>query len=168
MRIYTVGHSTRNWDDFIQTLKNHDIGFLIDIRKFPGSKKFPHFNKDNLEEGLLQNGIDYLHYPALGGFRKGGYVAFTMTDEFKIALAVLLDKIKADNKSPVLMCAEIYYGRCHRRYVADELAKLGYEIIHIYDSKKSEPHKYIPQSQLKVFCDKQAEKNNDASDDVKK
>ena len=162
MKIYTIGHSTRSWEDFLQALRSYDIDLLVDIRRFPGSKKFPQFNKENLEKELEKHGVRYLHYPELGGFRKGGYLAFTMTDEFKAALLALLEKMSATVKKPVLMCAEVYYGRCHRRYVSDELVKLGHEIIHIYDTEKSEPHKHIPQSQLKVFCDKKAERDNES------
>lgn len=70
MTIWTIGHSTRSLREFVEILHNYKIKLVIDIRHLPGSKKFPHFNKENLEKTLPENGISYIHLPGLGGLRK--------------------------------------------------------------------------------------------------
>lgn len=152
MRIYTIGHSTRNFEDFVDILKNYRIDLVIDIRKFPTSKKFPHFNKEFLENELTKNQIEYLHYPELGGYRKGGYEAFTKTEEFSDAINKLLEII--DNKISAIMCAEWNVMKCHRWYVSEFLNNLDYEVIHIIDCKKFQNHKELPKKKLKIKCDK--------------
>lgn len=153
MRVYTIGHSTRSMREFLDIARG--LQLIVDIRKFPTSKKFPHFNKESLESSLSSEGIHYLHYPELGGYRSGGYVAFTHTSEFKVALERLLNLI--GEQKAALMCAEAYYGRCHRRFVSDELLERGVEVVHIHDLQRTEDHSFIPRDQLKVFCDKKAE-----------
>lgn len=157
MKIHTIGHSTRSFDEFTDVLKHFQIELVIDVRRFPRSKKFPHFNKENLENELPKNNIQYLHYPELGGFRKGGYEAFTKTEEFSNAINKLLKII--NNKTVAIMCAEILWWRCHRRHVANMLVELGYPIIHIFNEKKTQEHKLREKEieermKLKIFCDK--------------
>jgi len=157
MKIYTIGHSTRTLEDFLSILKKFQIELVIDIRRFPSSKKFPHFNKENLENELAKNNIQYVHFPELGGYRVGGYAAFTQTKEFADGIKKLLQI--ADEKTIAILCAEALWFRCHRRYVAHELAKLRYTVIHIFDKEKIQEHrlkeKDIEQKmKLKIFCDK--------------
>lgn len=152
MKIYSIGHSTRSLEEFVDILKNFNIELVIDIRRFPSSKKFPHFNKDILEKELVSSGIEYLHFPELGGFRKGGYIAFMQTEDFKSSLEKLIQIL--DNKIPAVMCAESKWFRCHRRFVCDELRARGNEITHIHNKEKIEKHKTFPQTDLKIFCDK--------------
>ncbi|MEM5801920.1 MAG: DUF488 domain-containing protein [Candidatus Aenigmatarchaeota archaeon] len=153
MKIFTIGHSTRSFGEFLKILKHFKIDLLIDVRKFPSSKKFPWFNKENLEIELRRNKIDYLHYPELGGFRKEGYEAFTKTSEFADAIKKLMEII--DYKNVVITCAELLFFRCHRRYIAEALTALGYKVIHIYDENKVQEHKLkMPEMQVKIFCDK--------------
>lgn len=154
MRIYTIGHSTRSLEDFIDILKNFDIELVIDIRRFPSSKKFPHFNRENLEKGLEKEKIRYVHFPELGGYREEGYLAFTQTEEFSNSIKKLLEII--DDKNSAIMCAEWNVMRCHRKYVSDHLHKLNYEIIHIVDKNKTEKHQELPAIHLKIFCDRKA------------
>lgn len=161
MKIYTIGHSTRSLDEFIDILKHYDIELVIDVRKFPTSKKFPWFGKDALSKSLSENGIEYLHYPDLGGFRKGGYAAFAETEDFQKALDKLVEPI--DNKITAIMCAEMLWFRCHRRYVAERLVKMGHEVVHIYNKDKTDVHKlhdeYIKEKMnLKIWCDKKVKK----------
>ncbi|MBU5537133.1 MAG: DUF488 domain-containing protein [Candidatus Aenigmatarchaeota archaeon] len=148
MKIFTIGHSTRSFDEFVDILKHYRIELLIDIRRFPSSKKFPHFNKEFLEKELPANGIEYLHYPELGGFRKEGYENFAKTAEFRDALFKLLKII--DNKIVALVCAEILWWRCHRRFVSNKLTELGNEVLHIFNANKIQAHK---QKQNKLKCD---------------
>src|SRR5688572_2836138 len=69
-RIWTIGHSTRAWSDFIDILKSFQIRHLVDVRAFPGSRRYPHFNKENLSESLAHDNILYTHLVKLGGRRK--------------------------------------------------------------------------------------------------
>src|SRR4051812_41760789 len=68
-RIYTIGHSTRTYEDFLHLLKKNNIEVLADVRRFPGSRRYPHFSKENLERALPEDGIDYIHFEELGGRR---------------------------------------------------------------------------------------------------
>ncbi len=158
MLIYTLGHSTRSLEEFIDLVKYYKIELIIDVRRFPSSKKFPHFNKESLEKELEKNGIKYVHFPELGGFRKEGYKTFSQTEEFKKALGELLNII--NNYTSVILCAEKYFWRCHRKYIANELYKLGHKIIHILDKDNIYEHKESKdltfKMNVKVYCDKLA------------
>jgi len=139
MKIYSIGHSTRTFEDFAGTLKKYGIDMVVDIRRFPGSNKFPQFNLENLEKELPRHGIYYVHFADLGGFRKEGYVAFSQTPEFKEKVKKFLGVIKG--KHAAMMCAEILWFRCHRRHVAEELIKLGHSVTHIYNKERVQEHK---------------------------
>jgi len=156
MKVFTIGHSTRSFDEFVDTLKQYGVDMVVDIRKLPGSNKFPHFNRENLEKELPKNGIEYVHFADLGGFRKEGYAAYTQTPKFKEAVTKFLKIVKG--KHAAMMCAEILWFRCHRRYVAEELVKRAFPVIHIYNKEKSQEHKLKESEieekmQLKIFCD---------------
>ncbi len=148
MKLYTIGHSTRILEELISILNHYGIKTLVDIRHFPRSKHNPQFNKELLEAELPKNRINYIWLENLGGFRKGGYKNFMRTKEFRIGIEELL---RISNNNTAVMCAEILWFRCHRRYIADRLKKKGYEVIHIYDEKKAEPHKYF--TKKKIRCD---------------
>jgi len=155
--IYTIGHSTRNFEDFVDILKYFGIELVVDVRRFPSSKKFPWFGKKNLEKELPKNEIEYSHFPELGGYRKEGYLAFSQTEEFSEAIKKLLEII--DDKTATVFCAEILWWRCHRRYIARALAMQNYEIIHIFDKEKIQEHKPRDEDvkekmNLKIWCDK--------------
>jgi uncharacterized protein (DUF488 family) len=161
MKIYTLGHSTRSFEEFINILKNFQVELVLDVRKFPSSKKFPWFNKENLEKELTKNKIEYIHFPELGGYRKEGYENFAKSEEFEKAIKKLLEVI--DEKNSLILCAEALWWRCHRRYIANHLASLGYQVIHIFDEKRTQEHKLKEKEieekmKLKIFCDKKARK----------
>jgi uncharacterized protein (DUF488 family) len=161
MKIYTLGHSTRSFEEFINILKNFQVELVLDVRKFPSSKKFPWFNKENLEKELTKNKIEYIHFPELGGYRKEGYENFVKSEEFEKAIKKLLEVI--DEKNSLILCAEALWWRCHRRYIANHLASLGYQVIHIFDEKRTQEHKLKEKEieekmKLKIFCDKKARK----------
>jgi uncharacterized protein (DUF488 family) len=161
MRIYTLGHSNRSLEEILGILEAFGIGLVIDVRRFPGSRKFPYFNKENLEKELPKTGINYIHFPELGGYRKEGYLVFSQTEEFKIAIEKLLEIV--DEKTAVILCAEILWWRCHRRYIANILSEMGHQIIHIYDEKKTQEHKprekeIEEKMKLRIFCDKKIKK----------
>ena len=160
IEIFTIGHSTRSIDAFLELLKHYNIKLVIDVRRWPTSKKFPWFEKEALEKALTAAGMQYLHYPELGGYRKEGYENFAKSKEFTKALMQLIDVI--DNKIVAIMCAERFFWRCHRKFIANELSKLGYKVVHILDKDKAYEHKPNKDLQekmnLRIWCDKKARK----------
>ena len=154
--VYTIGHSTRALDDFLSLLKREGIELLGDIRTFPMSRRYPHFNSDNLGAALRASGIEYRHLPALGGRRTPrkdsentlwrnagfrGYADYMETDEFRDALSDLI-KLSA-TKRVAIMCAEAVPWRCHRNLVSDALVAAGTPVKHILDAKVTE-HSLTP------------------------
>lgn len=138
-KIFTIGHSNRSFDDFLKVLKHYKIELIIDVRRFPKSRKFPHFDKEFLESELEKHGIGYLHLPELGGYRKHGYKAFSETEEFEKGIRRLISEVKS--KSAAIMCAELLFWKCHRRFIADKLCERGYEVLHIFDEKRISEHR---------------------------
>jgi len=133
-KIYTLGTNRRNEEDFIEILFAYQIQSLIDVRRFPKSK-IPIFTKEILEPLLHKEGLEYYSLGAeLGGFRKGGYIAYTLTDDF-IKGITLLESI-ALKKPSVIICAERFPWKCHRKWIARELHKRGWEVEHIIDKGK--------------------------------
>jgi len=140
--VYTVGHSTRNLDSFIHLLLRYGIDKLADVRRFPKSRKFPHFNMESLERELPKSGVGYMWLgDLLGGFRKGGYKNYTRTAGFKAGVEKLIQLAKTGNTA--IMCAEILWFRCHRRYISDKLTRMGLKVIHIVDAEKTYEHKKL-------------------------
>src|SRR5512133_2695178 len=142
--IWTIGHSTRQLDDFIQILKEFKIECLADIRGLPGSRRYSHFNKEVLEKVLPENNIRYIHYPGLGGRRKvkkdskntgwrldafRGYADYMETEEFSKAINELEEV--ALREQTVYMCAESVWWRCHRSMVSDYMKLNGWKVMHI-------------------------------------
>jgi uncharacterized protein (DUF488 family) len=140
-QIHTIGHSNRSLEDLIRVLKHYGVQVLADVRRFPTSRHNPQFKKDILESKLPESGIEYLWIENLGGFRKGGYVEYTETKEFKGELEKLIEIAK--QKRTAVMCAELLWFKCHRNFIATALTRQGWEVIHIYDEKKSEKHKFV-------------------------
>jgi len=163
MKIYTIGHSTHSLEKFLDVLKYYEIKLIIDVRRWPSSKKFPWFGKDSLAKSLSENGIEYSHYPELGGYRKEGHANFAKSKEFDIALSKLLEKI--NDKAAAILCAELLWFRCHRRYIAENLVKQGHKVIHIFDKQKTQEHKLRTKEidekmNLVIWCDKKAKRIN--------
>ena len=162
LRIWTVGHSTRDIDDFVALLKGNGIKLIADVRTLPGSKRYPQFNKESLIESLGKTKIRYEHFPELGGRRKGrpdsrnvawrnesfrGYADHMETAEFKKGIARLVDL--ATEVGPVaVMCAEAVWWRCHRSLISDYLKAQGTEVIHILDKNKTEPHPFTSAAKI--------------------
>ena len=132
--IYTLGTDLRSFEDFIEILLSYEVSAVIDVRSFPRST-LPHFTKAYLTELLTANGIAY-HFlgKELGGFRKGGYPAYIITTEFSNGVG-MIESIAADNIS-VIICAEKFPWKCHRKWIARELQHRGWEITHIIDKGK--------------------------------
>jgi len=139
--ICSLGTSTRSKAEFTALLQSHGIEMVIDVRRFPTSR-FEHFTQEALRQLLANLQIDYLYMGAeLGGYRSGGYPAFTNTTEFGQGIKSLEDK--ARQKKSAILCAERLPWRCHRRFITYELEKRGWQVEHIIDKKRT----WIPSKQ---------------------
>lgn len=151
----TIGHSTLAIEEFLRRLAGFEIEFLVDVRSFPGSRRYPQFNKENLRSSLAAAGIEYLHLPELGGRRRArpdsinmawrnesfrGYADYMETEGFQIGISELL-KLAAQKRTAI-MCAEALWWRCHRSLISDYLKVKGNEVIHILGDGKSESHPF--------------------------
>jgi len=160
MTVFTIGHSTRELGAFIAALKAAGADAVADIRRFPHSRRYPHFNAETLAPALAEAGIAYRPFPALGG-RRGAradgalsphslwrepafrnFADYAETAEFREAFAALVNL--ANRGSPAIMCAEAVWWRCHRRIVADYLLAAGEEVRHIMAPGKIEPASLTP------------------------
>jgi uncharacterized protein (DUF488 family) len=154
-QLFTIGHSTHSLDGFLALLVQHQIEVLADIRRFPGSRKFPHFNQDHLAAALQQAGIEYRWFEVLGGRRSKmdqgpssnlglrnesfrNYADYMLTGEFRQGVEQLL--AVAAQKRTSLMCSESVFWRCHRRLVSDFLLARGIVVEHIMPSGDLRPH----------------------------
>jgi uncharacterized protein (DUF488 family) len=161
--IYTIGHSNRSWEDFTALLKKFEARIVADIRSLPGSKKFPHFDRENMERALPDNGLKYIWLPKLGGLRrirKGfvspntgltnpgfrAYADYMATPEFQDGVEELL--LTASEATTVIMCAEALYWRCHRRLLSDYLFAHGIEVLHIQGINDVIPHQLTQQATI--------------------
>lgn len=153
--IWTIGHSTRSLDEFLKLLDSFNIKTLVDVRHYPGSRKFSHYNKDSLEVSLPENGIEYTHLVNLGGRRKPepnsknnawrldsfkGYADYMETEQFQESLKIL--KEIASEKRTAIMCAEAVWWSCHRSLIADILKVEGWTVMHIMGENTSTEHPY--------------------------
>ncbi len=133
-RIFTLGTGRRSEEDFIEILLSYDIETVIDVRRIPKSK-ITTFNRLNLAELLSKEKIDYLFLGnELGGLRKGGYIAYTVTDDFMEGISEL--ESIAEAKQSVVICSERFPWKCHRKWISRELHKRGWTVEHIIDKGK--------------------------------
>jgi uncharacterized protein (DUF488 family) len=137
--IYTIGTSNRSLQEFLEILKKYSIQQIADVRRFPTSR-YEHFKQENLKNSLEKEGIKYVHIKELGGYRKNGYLKHIQSDEFKQGIEKLLE-ITRYHKTAV-MCAELLFFRCHRRFISDKLVEQGEKVIHIIDEKRTYQHRY--------------------------
>ena len=159
--LWTIGHSTRPWPEFLALLKAHAIGALADVRRFPGSRRHPQFGQENLDRSLRDSGMVYRHFPELGGRRQPrpdsantvwrnaafrGYADYMDTGEFKTGIKHLLEL--AGSQSTAIMCAEALWWQCHRGLIADYLKAHGHTILHINGPSKTEAHPYTSAARL--------------------
>lgn len=153
--IWTIGHSTHSLEEFIEMLKAFGIEELVDIRTFPGSRRYPHFNKESLEDVLPHNNIRYLHMKELGGRRKPakdsqntawknegfrGYADYMETPEFENAIKQL-QNIALEIRT-AYMCSEAVWWSCHRSMVSDYLKIKGWQVLHIMSKEKVQEHPF--------------------------
>ena len=159
--VWTVGHSTRSGEEFVEILKAHGVEVLVDVRSFPGSRRYPQFNKSALSESLASLGIDYKHAPSLGGRRTPradshntawrnpqfrAYADYMETKEFRDGIKELLQL--AAHRRTAVMCAEAVWWRCHRSLISDYLKATGHTVIHIIDEKKTEEHPFTSAARI--------------------
>ena len=159
--IWTVGHSTLTIEQFLGVLSSFQIQLLVDVRSFPGSRRYPHFNKEELRRSLTAVGIDYVHMPELGGRRKTrpdsknvvwrnqsfrGYADYMETQAFREGAKQLLER--ARDRRTAIMCAEAVWWRCHRSLIADYLKADDVTVTHILSEGKSEEHPYTTAAQI--------------------
>ncbi|RLG99092.1 DUF488 domain-containing protein [Candidatus Bathyarchaeota archaeon] len=131
LTIWTIGHSNRSKEEFLNLLREHSIEVLADIRSFPTSK-IEHFKKENLEKWLPENGVEYMWLgKELGGYRKGGYKRHMRTKLFREGVQKLLEIAK--QKRTCMMCMEKNPKYCHRRFLSAHLERKGVEVIHIIE-----------------------------------
>ena len=144
--VHTIGHSTRSIENFTDLLRAHAIKLLIDVRRWPASKRNPQFHREALAASLNQNGIEYLWRGDLGGFRKPApdsvntawqvgafraYADFMLTPEFAGIVHEVEDLASA--KRAAFMCAEALPWQCHRQLLADAFLVRGWDVRHIMD-----------------------------------
>ena len=144
--VHTVGHSTRTIDALIELQRAHAIELLVDVRRWPVSRRYPHFNRALLAVSLKASDIEYLWRGDLGGFRKPAsdsrntgwrvaafraYADFMLTDEFDKIMKEM--ETIADENRIALMCAEAVPWRCHRQLLADAFLVRGWTVRHIMD-----------------------------------
>ena len=161
LQIWTVGHSTRSAEEFGRLLQIHQIRTLVDVRSFPGSRRYPQFNKSSLQEFLPTINVEYVHAPRLGGRRKPNaksynsawknasfraYADYMETAEFEEGIRDLI--AIARKESTAIMCAESLWWRCHRSLIADYLKAAGVTVVHILDEKKTEMHPFTSAARI--------------------
>ena len=161
IRIWTIGHSTRTAKEFEELVRAHHIKSIVDVRTYPMSRRFPHFNQKQLSEQLAQTGVGYHHIPALGGMRKPlakskntawrnasfrGYADHMETEAFANGIKELLGV--AAGSPTAFMCAESVWWKCHRSLIADHLKSKGHEVIHILTVDKTEVHPYTSAARI--------------------
>jgi uncharacterized protein (DUF488 family) len=154
--LHTIGHSTRPLETFLEMLRRHDITLLVDVRRWPASRRHPHFAREPLSRALVAAGVDYLWMEELGGYRKPrpdspntgwrvaafrAYADFMLTPEFDRIVDRLEPRLTAARAT--LMCAEAVPWQCHRQLLADAFTVRGWNVQHILD-RSVEPHRLPP------------------------
>ena len=149
--IHTIGHSTRSLEEFVRLLRHEAVTRLADIRRFPGSRRYPHFSKESLSRSLPEAGIEYGHFEELGGRRNArgdsantalrneqfrAYADHMSSAEFGAAVERLLDT----EKRTAYMCAEAVPWRCHRNLLSDDMVRRGLTVIHIIGAGQRQKH----------------------------
>jgi uncharacterized protein (DUF488 family) len=155
LTIWTIGHSTRTLGEFLDLLTVNAIEAVADVRRFPASRRHPHFDQDALRTSLLGAGVEYVPLPELGGRRRPrpdshntawrnesfrGYADYMETEGFRAGIERLLELVR--RRRTAVMCAEAVWWRCHRSLIADCLKAAGVSVRHIIDGTNSEIHPY--------------------------
>lgn len=159
--LWTIGHSTREWDAFVAMLGEASIACVVDVRRFAGSRRNPQFSPIAMAPALQEAGIAYLPMPELGGRRTAradspndawrvaafrGYADYMGTEEFQLARE-RLKRDAADSRCAV-MCAEALWWRCHRRLIADDFVARGWQVMHLVAPGKQQSHPLNPAARM--------------------
>jgi uncharacterized protein (DUF488 family) len=160
--LWTIGHSTREWDDFVAMLREAAIDCLVDVRRFAGSRRNPQYSPLAMAPALAEANIDYVPMPEFGGRRVPlpdspngawrvtafrGYADYMATPEFVLARTRLMDLAQARRTS--VMCAEAVWWRCHRRLIADDFTARGWQVLHLMALGKVQPHPLNPAARMR-------------------
>ena len=156
--IWTVGHSTRSSEEFLKILAAGPIKLVADVRRFPGSRRYPQFNQEAMSEWLAEAGIAYRHFVDLGGRRSqrladspnaawrvvafNAYADYMQSAEFQVALAELMAAAKTTPTA--IMCSEALPQKCHRRIISDALVVHGWQVRHLLSPKRIDDHPLTP------------------------
>jgi uncharacterized protein (DUF488 family) len=161
--IWTVGHSTRTWEELLALLEAGKIQLLADVRRFPGSRRHPHFNQEAFAASLAAAAIEYRHFVDLGGRRNvrlpdspntawrvesfNAYADHMQSAEFLAALDGLQEA--AREQATAIMCSEALPQKCHRRLIADALVVRGWQVRHLLSKTRIEDHQLTPFAQVR-------------------
>lgn len=160
-RIWTIGHSTRDFEILLAMLKSSQIEVVADVRSYPGSRRYPHYNKEALEISLPQSNIEYIHLKKLGGRRKvnpdsiytawrhpafRAYADYMQTPAFEEGIEELT-KLASERRT-AYMCSEALWWRCHRSMISDKLKASGWSVLHIMDIGKADEHPYTQPARI--------------------
>ncbi|OQP80309.1 hypothetical protein IA54_004915 [Xanthomonas phaseoli pv. syngonii LMG 9055] len=152
-KLWTIGHSTRTWEAFVALLRAHRIEALVDVRRSPGSRRYPWFASDTMAQALEAASVRYLWLPVLGGRRKAqpgspngawrnaafqGYADHMASADFGAGLEQAM--ATARERRTALMCAEALWWQCHRRLIADLLLHRRWQVLHILGDTAVQPH----------------------------
>ena len=140
MEILTLGHSLRSPEELRTILTSIRVGFVADVRRFPGEKKNPGHGREAMEKLCLDLGVTLVSLgKQLGGARPEGYRAHAETEVFREGMNELVEL--ARKRRTVVLCHEAFYFRCHRKYIADELMREGWNVTHVLDADRSFKHR---------------------------
>ena len=158
--VFTMGHGVRPIEEFVETLAGAGVRTLVDVRRFPGSRRNPQFNQGALRDAVEDAGIAYRHAEELGGRRTGepgeerfpcirvaafrSYVARMGTEAWQDALAAALAE-----PVPCFTCAETAWARCHRRLIAELLVARGETVVHLLGPGRRESHRLFPEAEIR-------------------
>jgi uncharacterized protein (DUF488 family) len=159
VRIFTIGHGARSGNELVETLVEAEVRTLVDVRRYPGSRRHPQFDRDAVAAAVEEAGIAYRHEIELGGRRSGepgeerfaclrvaafrSYAARMGTEAFQEALERALAE-----PAPCFMCAETLWWRCHRRLIAELLTARGHEVVHLIGPRQRQPHRLYDESEI--------------------
>ena len=151
--LFSFGHSTRTAEEIVRVLRAHGVERLVDVRAYPGSRRYPHVGQDTMRGWLGRAGIEYVHLASLGGRRRPqpgspnagwtnkqfqGYADHMSSDEFRQGLAELLELCARARTT--CMCSEAQWWRCHRRMICDAALAVGHPAVHLMSATQAVPH----------------------------
>jgi len=156
-RVFTIGHSSRSLADFLELVREFRLGVLVDVRRYPRSRRHPQFNHESLIDAMARLEVRYHHFPELGGYREPidpashpalaepmfkGYAEHMASAEFNVALGRL--QARALDARVAVMCAEAQPGECHRNLLSDALVRDGFQVTHLLGSGRTRDHVISP------------------------